>query len=146
MNRTPRPDVQMIIETVSAWDGITPAPHRFGGTEFTLGKVEVGHVHQHGLVDIPFPKRLRDPLVAAGDAQPHHLLADSGWISFYLRAPDAADQALRLYRLSYLQKRARRDRSLTPEALRAEVTALGFGAAVVAAFFGSEADAETAEE
>jgi hypothetical protein len=107
-----RSDVNTIIETVTQWDGITAQPHRFGGVEFNLGKVEIGHIHAHGLVDIPFTRKLRESLVAHGDAQPHHMLHDSGWISFYLRQPDDVAQALRLYRLSYLQKGSRRGRTL----------------------------------
>lgn len=132
-----RTDVQHIIDTVSAWQGITPAPHRFGGTEFAFGRVEVGHVHHNGgLVDIPFPRRLRDPLVTSGAAQPHHLLVDSGWISFYLRQPADVDHALALYRLSYLQKRSRRDRTLTPALVEAELAVLRLPPAVIAAFNG----------
>jgi hypothetical protein len=35
-------------------------------------------------VDIPFPKKVRDEIIAAGRAEPHHVLPDSSWISFYL--------------------------------------------------------------
>ncbi|MBK8027271.1 MAG: DUF5519 family protein [Chloroflexi bacterium] len=94
------PDIPRIIETVSAWEGITAHPHRFGGTEFRLGSVEIGHVHHGGLVDIPFTRATRAALVAAGEAQLHHILPESGWISHYLRAPADTDRALRLYRLS----------------------------------------------
>ncbi len=127
------PLVQQIIDTVSAWEGITPEPHRFGGTEFSLGKVEIGHVHHSGLVDIPFTKKLREALVADGQAQVHHLLVDSGWISFYLRKPGDEAQALRLMRLSYLHKRSRRQRDLD---VAGELGDLNFAASVVAAFGG----------
>src|SRR5438046_6879141 len=100
---------QRVIEAVSVWDGITTQPHRFGGVEFNLGKVEVGHIHVgSGLVDIPFTRRTREALVAAGEAKPHHILPESGWISFWMRSAADVDQAIRLYRLSYLQKRFRR--------------------------------------
>jgi hypothetical protein len=125
--------VQTIVDTVSAWEGITPEPHRFGGTEFSLGKVEIGHVHHHGLVDIPFTKAMRDALVADGQAQIHHFLPDSGWISFYLRQPDDVTQALRLMRLSYVQKRARRQRDLD---VAGELATLAFSEAVRTAFSG----------
>jgi hypothetical protein len=127
------PLVQTIITTVSAWDGITPEPHRFGGTEFSLGKVEIGHVHSSGLVDIPFTKKLRDALVADGQAEQHHLLVDSGWISFYLRKLGDDAQALRLMRLSYLHKRSRRERGLD---VAGEAAALAFAQGVMAAFGG----------
>jgi hypothetical protein len=54
------------------WPGITSQPHRFGGIEYSLGRREIGHVHGDSLVDIPFPKEVRDELVSAGRAEPHH--------------------------------------------------------------------------
>ena len=66
-----------ICETVGAWEGVTIGPHRYGGKEFCLGKRELGHIHGDRLVDIPFPKSVRDEVVAAGDAEPHHILPES---------------------------------------------------------------------
>jgi hypothetical protein len=57
---------QSIKARVSAWEGITTRPHRFGGTEYRLGGREIGHVHGDSLVDIPFPTRVRNELVATG--------------------------------------------------------------------------------
>jgi hypothetical protein len=66
-----------------------------------LGKREIGHLHGDGLADIPFPTRVRNELVAAGRAQPHHVLPDSGWVSVYLREPADVENALQLFRQSY---------------------------------------------
>lgn len=81
---------QTIKTTVSDWEGITAHAHRFGGTEYRLGSREIGHVHGDGLVDIPFPTKVRNEIVAAGQAAPHHVLPDSGWVSFYIREPEDA--------------------------------------------------------
>lgn len=123
-----RADVQHIIDTVSAWEGVTANPHRFGGVEFNLGKVEVGHIHNHGMVDIPFTRSIRDRLIRDHEAGPHHLLHDSGWITFYLRAEKDTEQALRLYRLSYLIKRSRRDKAFA-ERGHAELAEMGYAPA-----------------
>ncbi|MGA9402840.1 luciferase family protein, partial [Haladaptatus sp.] len=40
--------IETIVTEVSEWDGVEVGEHRFGGTEFTLGKREIGHVHQWG--------------------------------------------------------------------------------------------------
>lgn len=87
---------------ISQWPGVTASPHRFGGVEFNLGTTEIGHFHSSGMVDIPFNSRLRHQLIAEQQAEPHHLLKDTGWISFYIRAADDVDKAIRLFRLSYL--------------------------------------------
>jgi len=92
---------ETIKKTVSAWDGVTAHEHRFGGTEFRLESREIGHVHGDGLVDIPFPTKVRNEIVAAGDASPHHVLPESGWVSFYLRQPEDVERAVGLLRRSY---------------------------------------------
>jgi hypothetical protein len=86
---------------VIEWPGVTTHPHRFGGTEFRLGGRELGHMHGDWLVDIPFPTRIRDEVVAAGLAEPHHILSETGWISFYIRSEDDISHAIALLRRSY---------------------------------------------
>ena len=90
-----------ITQVVTSWEGVTAAPHRFGGVEYVIGRREVGHIHGDHMVDIPFPKKVRDVLVAEGRAQPHHLLPETGWISFYLQQDDDVEKAIALFRESY---------------------------------------------
>lgn len=90
-----------ITMAVTAWDGMGTQPHRFGGVEYVLGTREIGHIHGDHLVDIPFPKKVRDEIVAAGRAQPHHILPDTGWVSFYLRQEEDVEKAITLLRESY---------------------------------------------
>jgi hypothetical protein len=81
--------------------GIEAQPHRFGGTEYRLGRREIGHVHGDHLVDIPFPKAIRDELVATGRAEAHHILPQSGWVSIYLKQPGDVERAIELLRCSF---------------------------------------------
>jgi Family of unknown function (DUF5519) len=90
-------------EVVSAWSRISVSPHRFGGTEFQFGYAEVGHVHTNGIVDIPFPRSVRDALLADGLAEEHHWVPNSGWITFQMRSEEDLSHALWLMRLSYLR-------------------------------------------
>lgn len=92
---------EKITSAALVWPGVEAHPHRFGGTEFRLGSREIGHVHGDHLVDIPFPTRIRQEVVAAGRAQPHHVLPDSGWVSVYLRQPADVDGAIALLNRSY---------------------------------------------
>ena len=55
--------LKKLEEEVSAWPHISIHPHRFGGMEFQFGDAEVGHVHTNGVVDIPFPRSVRDALL-----------------------------------------------------------------------------------
>ena len=104
-------------ETIKAelarWPGVDQAAHRFGGVEFLIGSREIGHLHGDSLLDVPFPKRVRNELVEAGLARPHHILPDSGWISFRLSKPADVDAAIALLRKSFdmiTEQLARRER------------------------------------
>jgi hypothetical protein len=120
------------IDSIGTWDDLDSAPHRFGGVEFKVGNVEIGHVHTfNGMVDIPFTRKIREALVSHQLAEPHHLLPDSGWISFYIRNEADADHARKLMRLSYLHKRSRRG----VVDVRAELATLQLGEAVARAAF-----------
>ena len=108
-----------VAETIQSellsWDGVTAAPHRFGGVEFLLGRRELGHLHGDRLADLPFPRRVRDELVESGRARPHHVLPDSGWVSVRISGPDDVTNVLELFRLSY-------DRAVEAERRRAADT------------------------
>jgi hypothetical protein len=87
---------------VSAWPQVTTGPHRFGGSEFRFQRAEIGHLHSDGTLDIPFPLRVRDWLIAEGIVTPHHFLPKSGWTTFHVDETNA-ERALWLLRLSYLR-------------------------------------------
>lgn len=104
---------KQITKAALSWDGVTAHPHRFGGTEFRLGRRELGHIHGDHMVDIPFPKPVRNDLVAAGRAEPHHLLPETGWVSFYIRQPADVEPAIALLQQSFelaVEQRNRRSR------------------------------------
>jgi hypothetical protein len=103
---------QHIEQTLAGWEGVSVKAHRFGGREFNLGTREIGHIHGDYMVDIPFPVKIRKELVAAGKAQLHHLLPQSGWVSYYIRKEEDIPGALALFETSYklaLEQKARKD-------------------------------------
>lgn len=99
-----------IREAVTGWERVTEAPHRFGGVEFRLGRRELGHIHGDRLVDIPFPKRVRDEIVSAGEAEPHHILPETGWVSVFIHSDEDVERAIRLLRRSFLLAAEQRQR------------------------------------
>ncbi len=101
---------EQIRREVLAWPGVTSAPHRFGGVEFLLGRRELGHLHGDRLADLPFPRRLRDELVAAGRARPHHVLPETGWVSYWIQGPEDLPKVLELFRLGYERAVAQQQR------------------------------------
>jgi hypothetical protein len=102
---------ESITAEVLSWDGVTSAPHRFGGVEFLVGKREIGHLHGDRLADLPFPRRVRDELVEAGRAKPHHVLPESGWVSYWIEGEDDVARVVELFRLSYERAVAARARA-----------------------------------
>jgi hypothetical protein len=95
--------LKKLEDEVSAWQNISVHAHRFGGREFRFGSAEVGHVHMGGILDIPFPRSLRDALLAKGLAEEHHWVPNSGWITFRMRSEEDLSHALWLMRLSYVR-------------------------------------------
>jgi len=95
--------LKKLEQEVSRWQRVSVHPHRFGGMEFRFGDAEIGHVHTNGIVDIPFPRSVRDALLADGLAEEHHWVPKSGWITFQMRSEKDLSHALWLMRLSYLR-------------------------------------------
>ena len=92
---------ERIRSEVGSWPNVTVAAHRFGGVEFRVGRREIGHVHGDRLADLPFPVRIREELVTEGRAQLHHIMPETGWVSYYMRTADDAAGAIELFRLNY---------------------------------------------
>lgn len=84
-----------------SWPGVEAVPHRFGGTEYRYGRKEMGHVHGDRLADLPLPRKLRDEVIAAGQAEPHHVLPHTGWVSCWMTGPEDASRVIDLFRIQY---------------------------------------------
>jgi hypothetical protein len=95
--------LRRLEDAVSAWPNVSVHPHRFGGKEFRFGNAEIGHVHNNGTVDIPFPRALHDALLEEGQAEEHRWVPSSGWTTFGVRSAKDVDHALDLMRMSYLR-------------------------------------------
>jgi luciferase-like monooxygenase len=100
---------ERIAAVVGSWPGVKSGPHRFGGLEFRVGRRELGHLHGDRFADLPFPRRVRDELIAAGQARPHHVLPESGWVTVPIDADDV-DAVIELFRLGYERAAAAAER------------------------------------
>lgn len=92
---------QAIVREVSSWPGVTTGRHRFGGIELRYGPRELGHIHGNRLADLPFPLLVRNELVAAGRAEPHHIHPDSGWVSVFIHDESDVVRVIDLFRMNY---------------------------------------------
>jgi hypothetical protein len=101
--------LEQIQQEVGSWDGVTMAPHRYGGIEFRFGRRELGHLHGGRLADLPFPVAVRNDLVASRRAEPHHILPNSGWVSVRIHSVADARTVIDLFRLNYDRPWLRRE-------------------------------------
>ncbi len=60
-----------VTEAVTAWEGVSVKPHRFG-VEYVIGTREIGHIHGDHMLDVPFPKR--SPLRLSTQAAPTRII------------------------------------------------------------------------
>lgn len=91
----------MIRKEILSWEGVSEKPHRFGGIELNYKNKELGHLHGDTLADLPFPKSTRDEIIKQGLAQPHHVLPDSGWISYHMKSEADLPLLIQLFRMQY---------------------------------------------
>jgi hypothetical protein len=95
--------VERLEREISSWPDVSIHAHRFGGREFRFKAAEIGHIHTGGTVDIPFPRSVRDALLAEGLAQEHGWVPNSGWVTFQVRGEGDFKHAVWLMRISYLR-------------------------------------------
>lgn len=89
-----------VIREVASWKGVSVHTHRFGGVEFRVGRRELGHLHAR-FADLPFTRKIRDELVAASRAKPHHILPQSGWVTAPMQSPSDIAAVIELFRMNY---------------------------------------------
>jgi hypothetical protein len=90
-----------IEREVKSWPGVTTGDTGRGGLQFSYGRVELGHLHGSSFADLPFPKKVRDKLIAQGWASVHPPLPDSGWVRRRMEGPDDAEAVIELFRMNY---------------------------------------------
>lgn len=102
---------ERIEAEVASWPRVSVAPHRYGGVEFRVNGHEIGHLHGGRMADLPFPRRVRDELVAAGRAEPHHVLPQTGWVTRRICGEEDVAEVVELFRLNHERVRSAKVRS-----------------------------------
>lgn len=93
--------LDLLRQEILSWDDVSEHEHRFGGVEFRYKDKELGHLHGEELADFPFPKSIRDELVQAGLAEPHHVFPNSGWVSYWIKGEQDIAHLLKLFKMQY---------------------------------------------
>ena len=114
MNDEPLAEIE---REVKSWPGVTTGDTGRGGLQFSYGRVELGHLHGSSFADLPFPKKVRDELIAKGRASVHPPLPDSGWVRRTMDGPDDAEAVIELFRMNY-ERASKKYRPAPHRALR----------------------------
>ncbi len=107
MNHEP---LTTIEREVASWPGVSTGDTGRGGLQLNYGKVELGHLHGSSFADLPFPKKIRNELIAEGRASVHPPLPDSGWVRRKMDGPGDAEAVIELFRMNYERAQARAER------------------------------------
>ena len=100
--------LESIQKEILSWSFVTAESHKFRGIEFRLNKREMGHIHGERLVDLPFPMKIRNELVSSGRVSPHHVLPQSGWVSYWINNGEKdVPSVVELFRMRYEQLQPR---------------------------------------
>jgi hypothetical protein len=99
-----------IEREVVSWPGVSTGDTGRGGLQFSYGRVELGHLHGSSFADLPFPKKVRDELIAQGRASVHPPLPNSGWVRRRMDGPEDVEAVIELFRINYDRAKARDER------------------------------------
>ena len=102
---------RMIEREVTSWPGVSTGDTARGGLQFRYGRVELGHLHGSSFADLPFPKKVRDQLIAEGRAVVHPPLPNSGWVRRRMGSPADTKAVIELFRMNYDRAKERAGRS-----------------------------------
>jgi hypothetical protein len=61
----------------------------------------MGHMHRGRFADLPFPMSIRNGLVKDGRVLPHHILPNSGWVTFVINEKADITLLINLFRMQY---------------------------------------------
>ena len=90
---------------ILTWEGVSVGMHKYGGLQFDYKKREIGHLHGNGLVDISFNRGQKQLLLKEGRISNHHVLNNTGWISFMLKSKSDVNYVKYLLKISYDHKK-----------------------------------------
>ena len=100
-----RPKVfQQMIEVVQ-WlkelPNVQTKYHKYGGLEFRLHGKEISHIHGDGLTDVLLNRILAQEVIANSQAEEHHVIGNSGWISFQISNETTASELMGIIQKAY---------------------------------------------
>jgi len=91
-----------VEKEILTWPGTTATTHKYGGLQFNYGNKELGHIHSNGLLDMLLNRKLKQQLMQQNSrVQDHHMLKNTGWLSFYMETYGDKEFVLELFEMAY---------------------------------------------
>jgi hypothetical protein len=92
-----------LVREIAGWEGVDVNVDRADRrtVQVRYGRIELGHLHGSDAAHLPFPRKVRDDLVALGHATPHPMLPSSGWVERRIDSDEALETVRLLFRVNY---------------------------------------------
>ena len=69
-------------------------------TVYRFGRGQIGHIHETGVADLTFPRKIHDELISDGRARPHPA-GFANVVTHHIREPEDVPGVVELLRMSY---------------------------------------------
>jgi hypothetical protein len=93
--------LERLLDQVHGWPGLSIDPHPEGAMLLRLGRGVLARIRPDGRLELPFPRPVAEELIAAGRAERHDALPDSGWVIARLVQASDVERVVGLLRLAY---------------------------------------------
>jgi Luciferase len=100
----------MVEREVLDWLGVSKETHRGGpgqggfwgppATVYKFGRRALGHIHDTGVADLTFPRKIYDQLISDGWAKQHGG-GFAGVVSYHIRELEDVPGVVELFRMNY---------------------------------------------
>lgn len=102
-----------VLKVVQTWPGVAIDLSQRGSPRAMVGRIELGHLHGEHVAHLPMPRRVRDAVLANGDATPHPVFPNAGWVERVARDQSEIPDLIALFRMNYERAIARENRDRT---------------------------------
>ena len=102
--------LEMVEHEVLSWPGVSKETGGGGrgqggfwvppATVYRFGRRQIGHIHDTGVADLTFPRKIHDELISDGRAKPHGA-GFAAVVSYHIREPEDVPRVVELFRMSY---------------------------------------------
>tara|TARA_B100000674_G_C37833046_1_gene911502 strand:+ start:750 stop:1175 length:426 start_codon:yes stop_codon:yes gene_type:complete len=90
-----------IVHWIKELPSVQSKYHKYGGLEFQVNGKEICHIHGDGLADILLNKNLAQEIIKTTHAEEHHVITDSGWISYQIKGDTITDELETIIKQAY---------------------------------------------